>query len=46
MKAAFSASNGKGLDVTIDDHTEVYAVRDAIWQRAGMQPMGGCLCIG
>ena len=25
--------------------SEVYTVHDAIWQRAGMQPGGGCLCI-
>jgi len=31
---------------TFDEHCEVYTVRDAVWKAAGMEPMGGCLCIG
>lgn len=30
---------------TGDAHTEVYAVHDAVWRKAGMRPYGGCLCI-
>jgi hypothetical protein len=30
----------------INSHSEVYIVRDAVWKRAGMEPLGGCLCIG
>jgi len=30
----------------IDNRSEVYYVRAAVWKRAGMEPMGGCLCIG
>ena len=30
----------------IDENTELYTVRDVIWARAGMEPWGGCLCIG
>jgi hypothetical protein len=26
--------------------TEVYIVRDSVWKQAGMEPWGGCLCIG
>jgi len=26
--------------------TEVYYVRDHVWKAAGMEPYGGCLCIG
>jgi hypothetical protein len=26
--------------------TEVYIVREKVWAKAGMDPMGGCLCIG
>jgi hypothetical protein len=26
--------------------SEVYTVRDAVWKKAGMEPFGGCLCIG
>jgi len=32
--------------LTLDDKTEVYTVRDAVWKKAGMEPFGGCLCIG
>src|SRR5262245_2110705 len=28
-----------------DADTEVFTVRDAVWNAAGMAPMGGCLCI-
>src|SRR5262245_13082752 len=31
---------------TIDRHSEVYTVRNAVWSAAGMEPYGGCLCIG
>jgi hypothetical protein len=26
--------------------TEVYTVRNTIWKKAGMEPFGGCLCVG
>src|SRR5262245_55165085 len=32
--------------MTVDYHSEVYTVRDAIWKKAGMEPFGGCLRIG
>jgi hypothetical protein len=44
-----------GWDACITQHfneshynecTEDYIVRAAIWKQAGMEPMGGCLCIG
>jgi hypothetical protein len=25
---------------------EVYTVRARVWEQSGMEPMGGCLCIG
>src|SRR5262245_44159141 len=28
------------------ENTEVYIVRERVWQEAGMEPYGGCLCIG
>jgi hypothetical protein len=37
---------GEGIDQTIDHHSEVYTVREAVWKKTGMEPMGGCLCIG
>src|SRR5215831_5261097 len=30
----------------VDDQSEVYMVRDHVWNKAGMEPFGGCLCIG
>src|SRR6476646_7537452 len=35
-----------GFGVTIGPDSEVYMVRGAIWAKAGMEPFGGCLCIG
>jgi len=32
--------------VTYDENTELYMVRDKVWKAAGMEPYGGCLCIG
>lgn len=31
---------------TIGNSSEVYMVRDQVWKKAGMEPFGGCLCIG
>ena len=36
----------QGVPQTINEHSELYTVKDAIWRAARMQPMGGCLCIG
>jgi hypothetical protein len=30
----------------INNKSEVYTVHDKVWQAAGMEPFGGCLCIG
>jgi hypothetical protein len=49
MEAAFAAAEASGKDgikQTFDDRTEVYTVREAIWKACGMEPDGGCLCIG
>jgi len=47
LEKAFKAALGKpGIKQEINDRSEVYAVRDAVWKSAGMKPMGGCLCIG
>jgi len=29
-----------------NDTCEVYTVRDSVWKAAGMEPKGGCLCVG
>jgi hypothetical protein len=26
--------------------SEVYVVKDEVWKAAGMEPYGGCLCVG
>jgi hypothetical protein len=45
LEQAF-ARGEDGIDQHINSHSEVYMVRDAVWKRAGMEPLGGCLCIG
>jgi hypothetical protein len=30
----------------INQESEVYTVHDAVWDAAGIEPFGGCLCIG
>jgi len=41
------AAGAEDLGVLNYDHnTETYYVRDHIWKAAGMEPFGGCLCIG
>jgi hypothetical protein len=32
--------------LTFNDRCEVYTVRDTVWKAAGMEPMGGCICVG
>jgi hypothetical protein len=32
--------------LTFNDRCEVYTVRNSVWKAAGMEPFGGCLCIG
>jgi hypothetical protein len=39
------ALKGK-CEIYIDSSTEMYIVRDAVWKKAGMEPFGGCLCVG
>jgi hypothetical protein len=49
MERAFAEAEASGKDSVeqrVDCRSEVYTVRSAVWQRAGMEPMGGCLCIG
>jgi hypothetical protein len=45
LETAFNAGQESAAQ-TFDQHTEVYTVRDAVWQAAGMEPWDGCLCIG
>jgi hypothetical protein len=39
-------TNAAGVPQRFGDDSEVYTVRDAVWKRAGVEPMGGCLCVG
>jgi hypothetical protein len=39
------ARDGK-YDVNLTDQSEVYTVRDSVWKAAGLEPYGGCLCVG
>jgi hypothetical protein len=36
----------EGFTIRLDDQCEVYMVRTTIWEAAGMDGLGGCLCIG
>jgi hypothetical protein len=38
--------NPDSVKQTIDENSEVYMVKPAIWKVAGMDDFGGCLCIG
>ena len=47
LEAAFEAdTEDRGIPMTINSKSEVYTVREAVWEAAGMEPYGGCLCIG
>jgi hypothetical protein len=39
-------TNTASVPQYIDNRSEVYTVREAVWRKAGVEPMGGCLCIG
>jgi hypothetical protein len=38
-------ANG-GYECAVGHRSEIYMVRDRVWEKAGMEPFGGCLCIG
>jgi hypothetical protein len=35
-----------GIEQSFTSDSEIYMVKDKVWQAAGMEPYGGCLCIG
>jgi len=45
-RAAKAAGREWGETLSLDERSEVYMVRDAIWKEAGMEGWGGCLCVG
>jgi hypothetical protein len=36
----------QGFKMQYNHECEVFRVRDAVWEKAGMEPFGGCLCVG
>jgi hypothetical protein len=42
------SATGEEPPVTLhfDEHCEIYTVHESVWKAAGMEPFGGCLCIG
>ena len=36
----------EGVSMELNDQSEVYHVREAVWKAAGTAPFDGCLCIG
>ena len=38
--------SGQGVNQTIDEFSEIYTVKAEVWEAAGVELMGGCLCIG
>jgi hypothetical protein len=44
--AEFLMNRDGEFEVTITGDSELYFVKDSVWKAAGMEPWGGCLCIG
>jgi hypothetical protein len=42
-QALATHSDDQGVEMTIDERS---AVKSTVWEAAGMELMGGCLCIG
>jgi len=36
----------EGVEQVFSHRSEIYTVRNAVWKAAGMEPFGGCLCVG
>jgi hypothetical protein len=45
-EAAGALAIEEGVSVQINDRSEAYFVRPSVWKAAGMEVLGGCLCIG
>jgi len=46
LKAAGALAVEEGVPQKINNWSEVYAVHDKVWNAAGIDAFGGCLCIG
>jgi hypothetical protein len=44
--AEFLLHRDGSYPMTVTAECEIYLVRDVVWKAAGMEPYGGCLCIG
>jgi hypothetical protein len=44
--AEFLMNRDGNVPWTISAECEIYIVRNKVWKAAGMEPYGGCLCIG
>jgi hypothetical protein len=47
MEQALAADRtNQDVKQTYSELTEIYSVKPAVWKAAGMELLGGCLCIG
>jgi hypothetical protein len=44
--AEFLLERDGSIPMRYTKESEVYTVRNKVWKAAGMEPYGGCLCIG
>ncbi|SRR6266550_1789521 len=44
--AEFLMNRDGSFPMRYSDKCEVYIVHDAVWKKSGIEPYGGCLCIG
>ena len=44
--AEFLMNRDGEVPMTLTRDSEFYAVRNEVWKAAGMEPWGGCLCVG
>jgi hypothetical protein len=46
LRALLLTQRPDGFEMTFDETSEVYMVRNVIWAKVGMRGRRGCLCIG
>jgi hypothetical protein len=44
--AEFLMHRDGSVPMKLTQQSEVYCVRESVWQKTGLAPYGGCLCIG
>jgi hypothetical protein len=45
-RALAAAGKDGGVEQRVGVDSEVYTVRTSVWLAAGIEPFGGCLCVG